>query len=211
MVKIMAKFLFPLLPIVILVSQVFSAEPAIMKLVSNKYSSGSFIEAHFQLHTWWSVRERGEVRNGKIFLGPQDNFRVELGNDILVSDGKTYWQYNKAGKQVIIDNICNLELTYHPSQLLSTFLTGYSYKEVEKSATLTVLKWSDDNSTKSQYKEIEIQVVTKSGEVQKLKITDRNDNIQTYSFKKTVFGAKIPKEVFTFEVPEDTQVLDNRK
>jgi len=211
MVKIMAKFLFPLLPIVILVSQVFSAEPEVLKLISNKYSSGSFIEAQFQLHTWWSIREREEVKNGRIFLAPQNNFRVELGNDILVSDGKTYWQYNKAGKQVVIDNFCNLELSYHPSQLLSTFLTGYPYKEVEKSATRTVLKWSADDSTKSQYKEIEIQVITKSGELQKLKMTDRNDNIQTYSFKKTVFGAKIPKEVFTFEVPEDAQVLDNRQ
>ncbi len=207
----MAKFLFPLLPIVILVSQVFSDEPAVMKLILKKYTSGSFIEAQFQLHTWWSVRERDETKKGRIFLAPQNSFRVELGNDILVSDGTTYWQYNKAGKQVVIDNFCNLELSYHPSQLLSAFLTGYSYKEVETSAAGTVLKWSADDSTKSQYKEIEIRVITKSGEVQQLKITDRNDNIQTYSFKKTVFGAKIPKEVFTFEVPEDAQVLDNRK
>jgi outer membrane lipoprotein-sorting protein len=211
MVKIMTKFLFPLLPIVILVSQVFSNEPAVMKLISKKYTPGSFIEAQFQLHTWWSVREREETKKGKIFLAPQNNFRVELGNDILVSDGKTYWQYNKAGKQVIIDNFCNVELSYHPSQLLSTFLTGYSYKEAEKSATETVLKWSTDDPAKSQYKEIELRVNTKSGEVQQLKMIDRNDNIQTYIFKKTVFGAKIPKEVFTFEVPEDVQVLDNRQ
>jgi outer membrane lipoprotein-sorting protein len=106
MVKIMTKFLFPLLPIVILVSQVFSNEPAVMKLISKKYTPGSFIEAQFQLHTWWSVREREETKKGKIFLAPQNNFRVELGNDILVSDGKTYWQYNKAGKQVS-GKVCN--------------------------------------------------------------------------------------------------------
>ncbi len=207
----MAKFLFSLLPIVILVSQVFSDEPAVMGMISKKYNAGSFIEAQFQQHTWWSVREKEETKNGRLFIAPQNKFRIELGNDVLASDGNTYWQYNKAANQVVIDNLCNLELSYHPSQLLSTFLTGYSYKEVEKSGNQTVLKWVADDSSKSQYKEIEIRVVTKSGEVQKLKMTDRNDNVQTYSFKKTVFGAKIPKEVFTFEVPDDVQVLDNRQ
>lgn len=208
----MAKFLFSLIPIVILVSQVFSAEPAVMDLIRKRYTANSFIETQFDLHTWWSVREKEENKNGRFFIAPHNNFRIELGNEILVSDGNTYWQYNKKGRQVVIDKFCNLELSYHPSQLLSTFLTKYTYKEVEKSGNQTSLYWSsDDLSKESIYKNIEIRVITKSGEVQELKITDRNGNIQTYSFKKTIFGAKIPKEVFTFEAPDNVQVLDNRQ
>ncbi|HEX2958980.1 MAG TPA: hypothetical protein VHO70_19250 [Chitinispirillaceae bacterium] len=60
-----------------------------------KYTTDSFIEAQFQMHTWWSVREREETKNGHLYIAPQNRFRVELGGETMVSDGKIYWQYSK--------------------------------------------------------------------------------------------------------------------
>ncbi|HEX2958979.1 MAG TPA: outer-membrane lipoprotein carrier protein LolA [Chitinispirillaceae bacterium] len=118
----------------------------------------------------------------------------------------------KKGAQVVIDNLSKLDLDYHPSQLLTTFLTKYSYRQSKVSGDKTVLNWTaDDSSKESFYTNIVIEVITKSGEITKLKVTDRSGNIQTFTFKKTVFGAKMPKEVFTFEVPDNIQVLDNRQ
>lgn len=207
----MLRLFFPMLSIVVLCSQVFSAEPAVMNLMRSKYTTDSFIEAQFQMHIWWGVREREETKNGHLYIAPQNRFRVELGGETMVSDGKIYWQYSKKGAQVVIDNLSKLDLSYHPSQLLSTFLSKYSYRQEKVKDNQTVLNWTADDSSKgSLYADIVIDVITKTGEVTKLKVTDRNGNIQTFTFKKTVFGAKIPKEVFTFEVPDNIQVLDNR-
>ena len=39
---------------------------------------------------------------GKIFFKKENNLRLELKNLIIVSDGKTNWNYNKRLKKVII-------------------------------------------------------------------------------------------------------------
>lgn len=208
----MVKSLFHLLFLLMITSQVVSAEPAVMALMRKKYSADSFIEVQFELNTWWSIREREEIKKGKLYIAPKDKFRVELGSETVVSDGLQYWHYNSKAAQVIIDYVKNFDPTYQPSKLLSSFLTGYNYKETFHTENETTLQWyADSLASETVYTKIEIQVNTRSGEVKTLKITDRNGNIQTYTFKKTVFGAKIPKEVFTFEVPDDIQVLDNRQ
>lgn len=192
------------------VFSVFAAEPAVMPLVRKLYTVNSAMEAQFELKTYWSVREKEETKAGKLSIAPQNRFRVEVGNDLLVSDGQTYWQYSKKTAQVIIKNFSDLDLQMHPSQLLSTFLTNYEYVEKSNSNGVNVLSWNADSENKGGYTAIEVSVESKTGEVKVLKLTDRNGNIQTYSFKKTVFGAKFSQKVFTFEVPQDAQVLDNR-
>jgi outer membrane lipoprotein-sorting protein len=141
----------------------------------------------------------------------ENRFRIELGGEVLVSDGSTYWQYSKSSAQVVINNLSELDQSVLPSRILSTYLTQYTYKEKSRTGKETELEWRADSGAQTNYTAIDIRAVTKTGEVLTLQLTDRNNNIQTYTFKKSTFGAKIPKAVFTFEVPENVQILDNRK
>ena len=192
--------------------QVFSSEPAILDLIRQKYNSLTTIQAQIDMTLYWSVREREEKKSGKLAVSPGDKFRVDLGAETLVSDGVTYWQYSKKNSQVIIKNFQDIDLSWHPSQLLSSFLTGYSYKEKEKSGSETVLFWNTDNKdSDSFYTDITVTAESKSGIVKKLRLTDHNGNVHTYIFKKTVFGAKIPAEVFRFDIPDEVQVHDDRQ
>lgn len=207
----MYKLSFLLLPIVIFSSKVFSLQPGEIDLINKKYSTESFIEAQFELKIWWNVREKEETKKGHLFLGSKDKFRVNIADETIVSDGLIYWQHSKKGAQVIIDSLSKMDVSTLPSKLLVSFFKNHSFKILEKNGNQTALKWvAGDSSVESSYKEIEISVVSKTGEIKKLKITDRSGNIQTFTFQKTVFNAKIPEEVFTFEVPDNAQVLDNR-
>lgn len=190
----------------------FSSEPEVLALIKKRYNPQATIEAQIDMTLYWSVREREEKKSGKIALAPEEKFRVDLGSETLVSDGKTYWQYSKKNSQVIIKNLSDIDLSWHPSGLLSSFLTGYPYEIKEKSGSETVLFWSaGTENTTSDYTDITVTAETKSGIVKKLRLTDRNGNIHTYTFKKTVFGAKIPAEVFRFEIPKEVQVHDDRQ
>lgn len=191
--------------------QVFSSEPAVLDLIRKKYNSKATIQTQINLIIYWSVREREEKKSGKLYIAPKDKFRVDLGSEILVSDGETYWQYSKKNSQVIIKHLDDIDLSWHPSQLLSTFLTGYSYNEKEKSGSETVLFWNSDKDSETFYTEIMVYAETKNGTIKKLRLTDRNRNVHTYIFNKTVFDAKTPAEVFRFEIPDEVQVHDDRQ
>jgi outer membrane lipoprotein-sorting protein len=191
--------------------QAFSSEPTVLDLIRKKYNSKTTIQTQVDLVIYWSVREREEKKSGKLVVAPGDKFRVDLGSETLVSDGETYWQYSKKNSQVIIKHLDDIDLSWHPSQLLSKFLTGYSYQEKGKSGSETVLFWSAENDSESFYTDITVRAETKTGKIKKLRLTDRNGNIHTYIFKKTVFGVKIPVEVFRFEIPDEVQVHDDRQ
>ena len=43
-----------------------------------------------------------------------------------------------------------------------------------------------------------------------LEVTDDNGNVQTYRFKKTLFGKPVSDKTFTFEAPANATVIDHR-
>ena len=190
--------------------QAFSAEPALMSQIRKKYNSKSSIHARFDLRIWWSIREKENNRSGDLYLASGNKFRVEMGDETVVSDGKVYWQYNRKSGQVIIKNLQDIDPASLPSQLLSSYFTKYTYTEKERSGTETVLAWDGDSLSSTPYVSIGVKVETKSGIIKQLKLTDKNDNVNTYTFKKTDFTA-IPDKVFKFEVPDDAQVFDSRE
>jgi outer membrane lipoprotein-sorting protein len=210
--NIMFKKTAALLLVISAFFEVFPAEPEIQSLIKKKYNQNATIETQFDLHIWWSVRERKESKKGKLYLAPRDKFRLELGSETVVSDGKDCWQYSKKSGQVIIKNLQDLDLSYHPSKLLSSWLNDYSFTHKGTDGSATILFWKADSlSGNSSWDTIEVHASNKTGVVNELKLTDRNGNIHTYKFNKTSFNSKIPGEVFKFEVPGDAQVLDSRK
>lgn len=200
-----------LFSLILLCFQAYSEEPAVMELVKKKYTPQKTIQALFDMKIYWSVREREEHKSGKLYLAPANRFRVELENEVLVSDGNVFWQFSRRNNQVIIKNLRSVDFSQLPSHLLSTYLTEYSYKEKERTSRETVLFWNADSASESFYTAIHVWVSTETGVVNKLQLTDKNENVHTYTFKKTVFGSKIPEKTFTFEVPDGIQVLDDRK
>jgi outer membrane lipoprotein-sorting protein len=185
-----------------------AAEPAIMPQIRQKYNQKATISAQFDLDIFWSVREKSEHKTGSLIIAPQDRFKVELNGEVFVSNGDKFWHYTKSTSQVTIENVAKIDLSSLPSNLLQKFLFNYSYIEKEKNASGTVLEWKKDPADNSVYTSIKIWA-NSSGVVTKLQMTDRNSNINTYTFHKTIFGGQVPAGTFDFQVPKNAQVLNN--
>jgi len=190
----------------------FSAPATVQSLIRSKYNQNVSLETQFDMHIWWSVRERDEKKSGKLYIAPGDRFRVELESETVVSDGKSFWQYSEKSAQVIIKNLQDLDLSFHPSRLFSTYLSEYSFTEKQNDGSTAVLSWkADSTASKAPWSAIEVHASVKNGTVSELKLTDSSGNVYTYKFRKTVFNPKIPGKVFKFEVPGNAQVHDSRK
>ncbi|MBD3392966.1 MAG: hypothetical protein GF418_12745 [Chitinivibrionales bacterium] len=186
--------------------------PDIVTALRGKYSGETTLEASFDLKIFWKVREKTEEKSGTLMLAPGDRFRLELGPTVWVSDGRTYWQYSTATQQVVIKQLLDVDLSMHPSQIISTYLHEYAYTVKETGGRQTVLSWTRPPDAANVYANaITVWVDTKKMILKKLHIVDTNGNESTYTFKKTKLGVEFPEETFTLQIPEGASVLDTRE
>lgn len=183
---------------------------SLLTLVRRNYNLETPLESKLTLTIYWSVREKEEKKQGRILLAGNECFRVTVGNETFVSNGKTLWNYNSKANQVVIKDFGDVDPALHPSQLFSTYIGTCPFREKKRTVGTAQLSWSTDSSG-SAYTTIRLWVEIKTGTILKCALTDRNNNIFTYSFTGTVFGKRAPKEAFDFVIPKGARVVDSRK
>ncbi len=75
-----------------------SAE-SVLKSLQNKFDSITDLSADV------TQKSNGKSSlSGKMYFKKENNLRIEFGNQTIVADGKTSWNYNKKDKKVIISD-----------------------------------------------------------------------------------------------------------
>jgi outer membrane lipoprotein carrier protein len=187
------------------------ASTDLLQRIRRNYFKTSNIYIEFEQSIYWNVREKTTKNSGSIALAPGDKFRVVTANDLYVGDGSVCWQFSKNTNQVIIRNFRDLDRSTHPSYLLTTFLDRCRFTEKDRTKKQVILVAAADSTTLPGYSSVEITVQTPSGTVTSLKFTDKNGNVHTYVFKKTVFEKQHSQRHFEFEAPPDADIIDHRK
>jgi outer membrane lipoprotein-sorting protein len=189
---------------------VHAEEPAVLKKIRGNYTGTRTIYITFEQSIFWTIREKTTRKNGTLIIAPGNKFNVKFSDEVLVSDGTTYWQYSRKNNQVIIRKVKDLDLSSLPANILSSFLTRYTFRIKERKAKTTVLEWSDDTKDTKSYQHVSLAVFNETGIVQTLSFTGNNGNIHTYTFKKTEFDRAVPEKTFQFKAPADVNIVDNR-
>lgn len=204
------KFVTLLIILLTSISSVFSQQNPILATLKKNYSSKTSLELGFDLNIFWVVREKHDKKAGSLYFAPGEKFRLKLGNSEWISDGHTYWQYNRGVSQVIIKNLLDVDLSMHPSMMIQSYLS-YSFKTDSQNDKEVVLSWkSSDNKNSKDYKLIRLWIDRKKTIFKKILVVDKNNNENTYTFKKTKIGGKIPIETFDFKIPKGVDILDTR-
>ncbi|MCK7526027.1 MAG: outer membrane lipoprotein carrier protein LolA [Ignavibacteriales bacterium] len=72
---------------------------SVLKSLQNKFDSITDLTADV------AQKNNGQSNlTGKMYFKKENNIRLELGNQTIVADGKTSWNYNKKNKKVIISD-----------------------------------------------------------------------------------------------------------
>jgi outer membrane lipoprotein-sorting protein len=188
-------------------------EPPIMKAVRAKYNAKTALQARFDLHIFWKVREKEETKSGKIYFAPGDKFRVETGSTIWVSNGETYWQSDKdeKGVQVVIKPLSEVGVAMLPSHILNTYVAREGYRLVRETGTVLEVEWRGDSlAAKREAGVIRLSIDKKSAIISSLFMIDESSNEFTYTFSGTRFPAKLPETLFEFTPPKGASILDMR-
>ncbi|MDR2694524.1 MAG: outer membrane lipoprotein carrier protein LolA [Chitinispirillales bacterium] len=188
-------------------------EPSAMTLLRKNYGGAGAVTAAFDLSIYWNIREKEEKKSGELLLAPGNKFKVTLGKEAFVSDGKTFWQYSEKNSQVVIRNFSDIDASTVPSRFLLSFLSNHSFIEKRRNGSTVELFWEGkgkDAGVDGDYTAITAVVEEKSGVIKTLKLTDKSDNIHTYTFKKTAFDKPPRDDTFQFKSPKGVETLDMR-
>jgi len=202
-----------ILAVFALFAAVWAQDHAVMALVRKNYSGAGAVTAAFDLNIYWNVRERDEKKSGEMLIAPGDKFRVTLDRETFVSDGQTFWQYNERNKQVAVRSFSDIDPMTVPSQMLASFLSGRTFTAAPGRDKHVEFHWKGGGSEAfgDGYTAISAVVEEGAGIIKTLTLTDRHENIHTYTFKKTTFDKPPKADVFRFTAPRGVEVLDMRE
>lgn len=146
--------------------------------------------------------------SGKIFYKKEKLFRLELKNLLIVTDGKTSWNYNKKSNKVIISNYDENDQTVLS---IDKFVFDYPAESnvlEEKDGEEVVIVLNPKNN-KLNFQKAKIWT-DKNNLAEKLLIVDLSGNSITVEFSNYKLNQSIPNSKFNFNSSEGTKVIDLR-
>ncbi len=145
---------------------------------------------------------------GKFYFRKKNNYRIELKNNTIISDGTTIWNYDKKRNRVIISNIEDDPLAFS----LREYLFNYPPKcNITESAVNTNHKviTLKPKTNDLNFKEAKIWV-TKDYLVEKIKVEDFNGSSFSFKFGNIQINKKLNSKLFQFSNNMDTKIIDLR-
>ncbi len=174
----------------------------LLKSVQSKYNSINTFSVNFTK----SSGSKTEF-SGKLYLKKENKLRIELKNNTIITDGETFWNYNKKENKVIVNNYDAEE----PTELsLNNFIQVYPSKcnvtsgEEGNYKTLTLEPKTDElNFNKAKL------YINTDNLVEKVMINS-NSGESTITLSGYKLNQDIPDSQFTYSPEKGIKVIDLR-
>lgn len=193
-----------LLLLLFLMQPVFSQNSRLLKNLQSSFDSLKDFSADLVQLT------NGKVNiEGKFFFKKENKLRLELKNLIIVSDGKTNWNYNKRQKKVIISNYDeNDPSVFSLKRIIFDYPSKCQVTEgPDKSGNVLILKPNSNSGINAYLIKI---WVNKNNNVEKVTIIESSGNVLEVKFSNYKIDMGIPDSKFSFTPPQGTKLIDLR-
>ena len=146
-----------------------------------------------------------------------DKFRIEIPGTIIVSDGKTLWNYNKDAKEVTIKDFDPENDEQNPSKMFTMYENGYKYKyekdeKVGNTSCHVIDLYPAVKPERKKFHTIKLYTDKAKKQVVRLKMMMKDGGTQTYDVKSLKADAAIADSQFVFDLKgfKPDQINDER-
>lgn len=168
------------------------AAKAILEKLRNKYEAYKTVEADFQL-TIEIPEEAKEVQTGNL-AQKGDQYRLQLDNQAIYSDGKTLWLYLKSNNEVQINNVDDFE------EEEEDFLSPKDLLRIYEKEDFIFALTNEGNEKGVAIQQIEFKPIDKDSEYAKMRLTIDKRKNQIMRIKAfAVDGARYTMDVTKFK------------
>jgi chaperone LolA len=184
----------------------------IIEKVQDRYDDMTDATITFSQSVRFKVSKAEQSVKGTLLFKKPNKYRIETEERTVVTDGETSWSWSPRNRQVVIDNYKEETHSLSPEQLLLSYPKDYYSTLVGEEQLLGqstyVLKLTpkDDNAFATAMK----IWVSKDWLIRQVEITDVNGAVTTYRIDKIGIDQKIADAKFTYQVPENAEVIDLR-
>jgi len=175
----------------------------VLDKIRKKYDAYKTVELAFSL-TIEVPGEDKEVRKGTITQEGQ-KFRLDMSDQIIISDAVTTWVYEKKANEVQINNADpnDANSLLSPKDLLNRYQKGdYLYaitdKTTEGNKVLTQIEFKPKDRN-SEYAKLRLSIDETSGTIQNLKAFAKDGSRYTFSITKLSPNITLPVNMFSFD------------
>ncbi len=190
-----------------------SAQENVLEKISKKYETIKDATLDFSQTVRLGVMKREQSFDGKLTMKREKKYRIELEQQTIVTNGKTVWSYSKPNQQVIIDSVKEDSKNFSPDKILLNAPENYSStflkKEKIENRELTVVKLTPKDE-RSFIASMKLWIDEKDSLIKKAEVIDVNENFTQYTVKKILLNKNIDENEFTFQIPENVEVIDLR-
>ncbi len=176
---------------------------AVLKSLQNKFNSINSLSVN--------VTQKANSKSaltGKMYFKKENNIRVEFPNQLIVSDGKTSWNYNKKDKKVIISDYDDtgsglLSINYLVYQYPSECNLSLSSEGGKQVLILT------PKSKRNNFGEVKL-FINKDDLIDKIITSNQGAGSIEILFSNYSLNPSISDSQFSFTPPEGTSIVDLR-
>lgn len=186
----------------------------ILSKVRTTYDALESLSADFEKEYTWALAGETSSLSGKLYLKKGDRYRIETETQTIVTDGKTVWTYSSEQAQVFVDNMEKSKENPLPRDLLVKYTSDFNAKYLRSDKlgasechVLLLTAREEDAFAQS----VTVWVDKKTFVALQIEQRDLNDNITVYRLQNLVLNAKLEDQLFTFAVPQNTEVIDLKK
>jgi outer membrane lipoprotein-sorting protein len=189
--------------------QTFSQEDkkakSILDKLSAKTRSYSTIRTEFSYSLVNKDRKINTTQSWKLIL-KGDKYRLEMGDQLVISDGKTMWKVLKADKEVEVSKPGSGDDALNPKNIFTMYEKGFRHKYIKEEKLGTKVVHTIDlfpiNPKEKDYNSIRLFIDKNSLQVVKSEIKGKNGNLYTYDIKKFATNENVEDAVFTYRTSE---------
>jgi len=185
----------------------------VLDKVKKKYVSIHDAQIHFSQRVKFEMAKIEQQAEGTLLLKKENKYRVELGEQTIVTNGETVWSYSVPNNQVLIDHFKIDDRMFSPERILtaapddfSATLIG-SEKTGKGEAVVLKLMPKDDQAFVTSMK---LWVDNATWLIRKVEFVDINGKETEYTVNEMKVNIGLQDSRFTYQIPEGVEVVDLR-
>ena len=185
---------------------------AVLQSLSKKTRSYKSIKAEFNIIMYGRENKITDNQKGNLIV-KGGKYRLELKNQVVVSDSNTMWTYLKDANEVQINNVDHSadKGAISPTNIFTIYEKGFKSQfkgeTTEKGAAIATIDLFPKHPEKEKYHTIELKIDKTKNQIVLLKVFMKDGTIMEYSIDTFTTDSDLPASTFTFN-PKDYPGID---
>lgn len=197
------------------IAQSDATAKAILAGVSKKYRSYDVVKAEFVYSVKNPQANISDSQSGVLYSKSKSNkYKVNVGNQELISDGVVQWTFLKNDNEVQVSEIDNSSNALNPAKIFTMYEKGFKYVYLGETV-IGGRRYQNIELAPLQtrsFSKVKLRIDKVNKQISNIVVNDKNGNVYTYFIKSFTPNVKVSDTMFSFDTKANpgVEVVDLR-